>query len=120
MISTELFSDSDTDVSADSDYNSGISDPSSPFLVATTLMPKKSTALFNNVVLPPGYHLEFTSIQPSFTEPAPVVSSNGETVLHFSKTIASKSSTFKHRLIKWSLPPPPVRPAILPGWSPTP
>ena len=123
MMSIELFSDSDTDLSVDSDYSSGGSNHSSPFPAASTLVPQKPTALLYYVIVPPGYHLEFTSVEPSFTEPAPVKSSSEKPAsneLHFTKTTASESTTFQRRLIKWSLPPPPVRPTILPGWSPTP
>jgi len=123
MISTELFSDSDTDLSFDSDYNSGGSDHSSPFPVAATLVPQQPTTLLYCVVVPPGHHLEFTSIEPSFTETAPVMFSTetpASNELRFTKMGDTKSSTFHRRLIKWSLPPPPICPAILPGWSSTP
>jgi len=116
MIATELFSDSDLDVSVDSDYNSGGCDHLSPVPTASTLVPQQPAPVLHNVVVPPGYHLEFTSMESFYTEPAPVKFSTEKPAsneLRFNKT-------FERRLIKWSLPPPPVHPANLPGWSPTP
>jgi len=123
MSSTEFCSDSDLDLSVDSDYHSGGSGHSSPFPATATLVPQQPAAVLYYVVVPPGYHLEFTSIEPSYTEPAPVKSSTEKLVsngLHFTKTTASESITFQRRLIKWSLPPPPIHAADLPEWSPTP
>ena len=117
MMTIELCSDSDLDVSVDSDYNSsGGSDHSSPVPAASTLVPQQPAYVLYYVVVPPGYHLEFTSVEPSFTEPSPVKFSTKKLTsneLRFSKT-------FQRRLIKWSLPPPLVYPANLPGWSATP
>ena len=104
-------------VSVDSDYGSGGSGHSSPCPAATTQEPQQPGAVLYYLVVPPGYHLEFTPIDPVLAEPAAVVLPAEKQAV---ETRLTESSTFQRRLIKWSLPPPPLRPANLPGWSPTP
>jgi len=105
-------------MSVDSDYGSGGSGLSSPCPAVTTQVPQQLASVLYYLVVPPGYHLEFTTIEQRLTEPAPPVVLPTKTLADEPRM--TKSSTFQRRLIKWSLPPPPVHSVNLPGWSPTP
>ena len=103
--------------SVDSDYSSGGSGHSSPCPASTTQVPKQPTAVLYYLIVPPDYHLEFTRVEHFLDGPAPVALPTEKPAEEYRST---ENSTYHRRLIKWSLPPPPVRPANLPGWSPTP
>ena len=92
----------DSETSVDSDYSSEGSDRSSPCHsspVPTVVQPQYY------IVLPPGYHFEVVPLEPE--QPT----FNPET------SVDRRGPSFQRRLIKWSLPPPPVQPANLPGWT---
>ena len=104
-------------MSVDSDYGSGGSGYSSPCpAVTTTQVSQQPAPVLYCFVVPPGYHLEFTPVEQLIEpEPSVVLPAEKQAV----KPRLTESSTFQRRLIKWSLPPPPLRPNNLPVWSST-
>lgn len=75
------------------------------------------------VVVPPGYHLEFFPVQPECMQHPEVLASDTAGLMEQQSdgfVAASETTTWQRRLIKWSLPPPSVLSAQLPGWTPMP
>jgi len=112
-------------MSVDSDYSSGGSGHTSPFPAAAGYHAQQPAAVLYYVVVPPGYHLEFFPVEQSLPEPSSLAyqTENPADAIALTESSAprsQRSSTFHRRLIKWSLPPPPVHPTNLPGWCPTP
>ena len=126
----------------------GGSSPSPPDLTVGVSVhvhqgPPPPGAVLYYLVVPAGYQLEFTPLDqlPSPSLP-PVHSADGGSMssLSFDSSVDDESrleigssgspsdniensttgTTWQRRLVKWSLPPPPVQSAHLPGWSPTP
>ena len=103
-MSIDQLNDSSSDIECDGSFDSGYSS------YCLTGSPLPSIFFFPSFQLVPveGATLIPQSVQQLAQAPKPVPSP------------VQYSGFSKRRLIKWSLPPPPVRAAPLPGWNPMP
>lgn len=102
-------------MSVESDeYDSAGSSHSSPSLGAVAQAPQQPAA---GLIAPSGHHLELTPVEKHLNELAEVSLLIEEQAV---QCCLMENTTIQRRLIKWSLPPPPVHSANLPGWSRTP
>lgn len=116
----------ESEPSIDVGYASGGSGSSSPCPAAGTVQTHTQSMPFvYYIVVPPGFRLEFDPVEQQHVEPhIPAVLTPQpaplETIECAAPTAAVNPVALQRRLIKWSLPPPPVHAANLPGWTPMP
>ena len=97
-MSIDQINDSSSDMECDGSFDSGYS---SLCLIGS---PPPSIFFFPSFQLVP---VEGATLIPQVVQPVTAAAAQ-----HFGFS--------KHRLVKWSLPPPPARAALLPGWTPMP